>query len=51
MGRLTSAIVKARKLVRDKEKANSIHSNQLIICTEYNKELTGELVIIINRDI
>ena len=49
MGRLTSAINRARKLVREKDKAKNVNSNQFFVCTEWNKELAGALVVIVNN--
>ena len=47
MSKLTSHINRARKLIREKEKQNNANLNQLIICSEFNRPLNGELVILL----
>lgn len=50
MSSLNSALVRAKKLVSEINKKNNVNANQLFVCTEYNKELSGELVIILYTD-
>ncbi len=47
MSKLTSYINKAKRVVRDIEKAQATDSNQLFVCKEYTKPLNGALVIIL----
>lgn len=44
---ISTALKRARKALIKLEKKKSTNANQLFVCTEYNKELTGELVIIL----
>ena len=46
---LNAAIAKAKRLLAEKEKSLNSNANRLIICTEYTKELTGELVVILSN--
>ena len=47
---LNSAIARAKKLIAEKERALSTNNNQLIVATEFNQELSGELVIILYKE-
>ncbi len=47
MGKLTGVINKARKALREKQRLNANHLNQLLIVSEYTKKLEGQLVVVL----
>jgi len=47
---LNAAIKQAKKIINEREKALNSNANKIIVCTEYNKPLAGELVILLYTD-
>ena len=45
---LSSAIKRARKLVQEKKNQADNRANQIIVATEFNEPLEGQLVIILS---
>jgi len=47
---LQAAIRKAKLIVQEIEKSKSERNNKLLVVTEYNEPLNGELVVILYTD-
>jgi len=47
---LSSAIKRARKLLKEKEDQLNTRANQIIVATEFNEPLEGQLVIILSNE-
>ena len=48
---LNAALAKARKLVAERAKQTNQNANKIVVCTEFNQELNGELVIILSEEV
>jgi len=45
----SATLKKARKLVAEKARASNTNANKIIITSDFNQELKGELVIILHN--